>query len=100
MWVRSQDKTKLINTDRVEITGSVIRCCNGDYSISIGQYSTEEKALKVLDLLEKYKGGKEKRYIVEDTANINIAYEVLNNIYIPMDYCKNGIFHMPQDEEV
>lgn len=49
IWIRSQDKRRLINTQ-------VVGLCNGDteiwdfeFSLKLGEYSTEAKALKVLD---------------------------------------------------
>ena len=65
MLIRSQDKKKLIPMMPLSITTS-IRVCNGErnridgyiiYSMDnantiLGAYSTEEKAIKVLDMIE------------------------------------------------
>lgn len=79
MIIRSQDKTTITNDMNVEMFFVEI----GLYQISnntvgiIGEYSTEEKAIKVLDMIckayENYRGG---------------------NVY------EYSIFNMPSDEEV
>ena len=68
MWIRSQDRKKL-----KEIHGVDIYHANqiwGDCSL-LGEYSTEEKALLVLDMIEK-----------------------------KSMYSGNALFQMPADDEV
>lgn len=56
MLIRSQDNKKIINLDNVEsisvstLDGSAVIWCG---SRLIGEYSTEQKAIKVLDMLER-----------------------------------------------
>lgn len=58
MWIRSQDEKRLIDANKVYIC----KLRNGKYGLYIsdyvtfliGKYSTEEKALKVLDMIQKY----------------------------------------------
>lgn len=54
MWIRSQDKEMLLNCEGFDILDEdtiwVIYGCN----TTLATYSTEEKALKVLDMIEKY----------------------------------------------
>ena len=80
MLIRSQDNKKIINLDNVEsisvstLDGSAVIWCG---SRLIGEYSTEERAIKVLDMFER-------RYL---------------------DFCcnyhsKSGVFQMPADDEV
>lgn len=70
MWIRSQSKKILIEIHNVEID------CRfnvwGDSSL-IGKYSTEEKALEVLERIEKY---------------------------LTYPYPYGEVFQMPQDEDV
>ena len=86
MIIRSQDKeviANLNNIDSICIEHNVcefdVVCYNGlrDSSLKISAYSTEEKAIKVLDMIckayENYRGG---------------------NVY------EHSIFNMPSDEEV
>lgn len=97
-WIRSQDKTKLLKANYVRKIGSSIEVVHNDGDCTlIGKYSTEEKALEVLDMIQKYIGGKTKYYITKD---LNDDYHVLDDMNIPMRYCKNGIFEMPADEKV
>ena len=52
MWIRSQDKTTLIKSEYITIYGNVIKVvCSDTTCITIGEYSSQEKALKVLDWL-------------------------------------------------
>lgn len=68
MWIRSQDKKKLKEINDVSIyhDNQIWAGCS-----FIGEYSTEEKALRVLDMIEK----------------------------VSM-YQGNTLFQMPQDEDV
>lgn len=91
MWIRSQNKEIIINTNTIilfnnflGIDGSFIVDKNGDIEILLGKYSTKEKALKVLDRIQEhiddpiyanYTGGEYKRY-------------------------DKDVFQMPQDDEV
>lgn len=82
MWIRRQDKEMLIKAVCIYLGGGNHICASsaeGD-NWYIGKYSTKEKALKVLDEIQKF--------IVADT---------LNAVY---DYRLGGVFQMPQDDEV
>lgn len=54
LWIRSQDKENLINVNKIEITDF----CDAHKStiwgddILLGKYSSKEKALKVLDMIQ------------------------------------------------
>jgi aminoglycoside phosphotransferase len=78
MWIRSQDKEALTNGDIIYYCdkSGMIRCgkvgISDDYDLVLAAYSTKEKALKVLD-------------------------EIQRLIY---DYQIGGVFQMPQDDEV
>ena len=78
MWIRSQDKEALTNGDIIYYCDKfrMIRCgkvgISDDYDLVLAVYSTKEKALKVLDEIQKL-------------------------IY---DYQIGGVFQMPQDDEV
>lgn len=94
IWIRSQDKETLVECDRIAIEKinywkkiSKVYVLNEDDELNIywkfiikandiivGSYSTKEKALKVLDMIQRE----------------------INNEYI-RDYM---VFQMPQDEEV
>lgn len=53
MWVRSQDRKKLTEIHDLDID-DINQIWDG--SSLLGKYSTEEKALKVLDEIQKYIG--------------------------------------------
>ena len=82
IWIRSQNGKTLTNTGEIYIGRSSkswdIRTGRG---FNLGHYSTEEKALKVLDMIcEKIK-----------IAEFNVE---------PVFYVVNQVFQMPQDDEV
>lgn len=82
MIIRSQDKTKIINfntTCEIYKQGFEIWLNTYNGISKIGMYSTEEKAIKVLDMIQS-------------------AYVELNLNY--PQYVANGYFEMPQDSEV
>lgn len=59
MWIRSQDRKALLNVNQVLISPSVdgsiyyINDSLGEESNVLGVYSTEEKALLVLDIIQE-----------------------------------------------
>ena len=55
MWIRSQNKEKLIKVVCIYLCGENHICASSvEYDRwYIGKYSTEEKALKVLDMIQK-----------------------------------------------
>lgn len=59
MWVRSQNKEVLVNVNdvcffKIKKDSYQFRCYGyGDDYYILGEYSTEEKALLVLDMIEK-----------------------------------------------
>lgn len=90
MWIRSQNKEELIKCNSFvyaerNIYPNKIKCCIYGNGVFIGIYSTKEKALKVLDMIQE-----------------RIARSILlkqKDMIIPI---KNygDIFQMPQDSEV
>lgn len=68
MWVRSQDRKKLTEIHDVTIYHDKQIWAGCSF---IGEYSTEEKSLKVLDMIQEN-----------------------------LEYPYNEVFQMPQDEEV
>lgn len=91
MWIRSQNKEVITNTNTIMlfnnfmgIDGSCIVDRNGDVEILLGEYSTKEKALKVLDE-------------IQDHINEPTYTNYIVNEYAHYD---KGVFQMPQDDEV
>lgn len=93
MWIRSQKKNALVNINflRVINDGNYCLICGATtdgYDCELGVYSTEEKALKVLDEIQDY---------IEDVQNCTIddmgrGFFVLNK--------RAQIYEMPQDDDV
>lgn len=86
-WIRSQDKETLILAEEI----SSWRDSNDSklfyvsaYSNILGTYSSKEKTLKVLDMIEEYL--KEPK-----------AYNYNGDIFTPIN---KVVFQMPQDDEV
>ena len=75
MWIRSQEKTKLLKVEIVEYCSGLGIYVNGQ---RCAKYSTEQKTLKVLDMIEEH----------------------LEKMYIGTSNYMGKPFQMPQDEEV
>lgn len=78
MWIRSQDRKALLNVNQVLISPKCRYYINdslGEESNVLGVYSTEEKALKVLD-------------------------EIQELIHFNAKYHNGFTYQMPQDEDI
>ena len=85
MWIRSQDKYLLININYVSVDEN--NRIWGD-SACLGEYSTEEKAKKVLDEIQD---------AIEDTG----FYRIDNIGHGTYAFSKGvQVYQMPQDDEV
>ena len=49
IWIRSQDKRKLTNSQVIGLSNGDTEIWDFEFSLKLGEYSTKEKALKVLD---------------------------------------------------
>ena len=76
IWIRSQNKENLINANKIQIADvhNIYKNAIWGDDTLLGEYSTKEKALKVLDMIQRE----------------------INNEYI-RDYM---VFQMPLDSEV
>ena len=95
MWIRSQDRTRLIKPDYIRIneTDILATTYSDGFYVTIGTYSSEAKALKVLDMIQKAINGK----------RTTTLYEFENNKHITHNYfssTENTVFQMPLDSEV
>ena len=86
MRIRSQDKTDLIKSDYIVIIKNEIRAsANLDgFLITIGKYSSQEKALKVLDM-------------IQECIDHNNSHQ---SARIGAPYLEYNVFQMPLDSEV
>ncbi len=98
MLIRSQDKKIVLNIDQIVIfVRDNCILCDG-YVISpggtnlLGEYSSEEKAIKVLDMIqEKYLS------YMEVTGRLSLTGD---SIIQPNMWVLPKVFQMPQDDEV
>lgn len=85
MWIRSQDKMALVEIHDLDIDGAnqIWEGCS-----LIGKYSSEEKALKVLDEIQK--------------VILDKQYYAIDNVTRKSYILNKGVhvFEMPQDDEV
>lgn len=86
MWIRSQYKTALIKTDYVKVVKNEIRAkaSSDGFLVTIGEYSSDEKALKVLDM-------------IQERIKYNNSHQ---NARIGIPYLEYNVFQMPLDSEV
>ena len=86
MWVRSQDKTTIVNVEMVEIREWDNTIIGHSFSrvVELGSYSTEEKVLKVL---------------IHLILHINAIEKSKITGTLPRDIT-NMVFQMPKDDEV
>lgn len=90
MWIRSQDLYTLINCERLSIRQSISKhhCVIGNECVVLGEYSTVDKALNVLDE-------------IRNELNDAQYYEIENKGH-GMYTLNTGIrvYRMPDDDEV
>lgn len=84
MWIRSQDRAKLIDANEIHIE---LWADERSYVISdnfvVASYSSEEKALKVMDMIE----------------DAILKCEAMRTGYAEYDFGK-FVFDMPSDDDV
>lgn len=87
MWIRSQNKKVLMKATNIfydsEENEVLHNEGNGNYTV-LGKYSTKEKALKVLDMIQ------------ESLEPYKVVYDKEINV-LPRN---NEVFQMPQEDEV
>ena len=89
MWVRSQNRMQLQNVNRLVIEQFEIGIYIVGNGCTLGIYSTKEKALKVLDEIQR---------IIEYPGSSLISPTALQNYYRLSS--TGQIYQMPQDEDV
>ena len=99
MWIRSQNKKILVDTNKIYIECDFLDydCNHKTYFIKgdciLGQYSTEEKALKVIDMMQIQ--------ISSRSESFEIVRPVLKSDPFEPYYKKREVvFQMPKDEGV
>ena len=89
MWIRSQSKKQLINANDLYIGKYREKYFISTGKVNdLGMYSSEEKAIKVLDMIQDFE--------IRHQANLLLAiYQESND-----NAEENMVFQMPQDSEV
>lgn len=98
MLIRSQNKEMLINSNNIRIISDsrsydiICDFYDGDYYY-LGEYSTKEKAMKVMDMIQKR------------IAFCSESYEIVRPVlesdpFEPYWKKREVVFNMPKDEEV
>ena len=74
MWVRNQSKTSLINCESFEVTdeNEIVYGNPFDTYVILGEYSTKERCLEVLDEIEKHI----LNYTVKNTTYVPVVYQM------------------------
>lgn len=96
IWIRSQDKCKLIKCTRFGIDYCSDGICDVigadcDDVFELGKYKGEEKAVKVLDMIQEHIENNKSEF-----WNRNYGEEWGGSIVTH----SNDVFQMPQDEDV
>lgn len=109
MLIRSQDKSRLISLNNTREL-RFWECAQGfditDCVCPIGHYSTREKAMKVLDMLqEAYADAKLNKILLPDVCKSASEFQRGKDStsiakIIKKDFMKKMIFQMPEDSEV
>ena len=86
MWIRSQDKRQLLNVNDIRVQGCFIN--SEEKMANLGKYSSQEKALKVMDMIE------------QNIKNSFVAKTDYSEQYSENSRRGMGVFQMPQDSEV
>ena len=93
MWIRSQNRNVLVNADKFSISKEheVFRIYSVNYFL--GEYSTEENAIKVMDMIQKQIGFCSEGYEIVRPVLKSDPFE-------PYWRKREVVFNMPKDEEV
>lgn len=83
IWIRSQDKEKLIKCEDIQISGTDIVNFTRYGVVELGKYSTKEKALNVLDMIQEC--------IESNNSHHNSQWDSTPHLVY-------NVFQMPQDE--
>ncbi len=113
MLIRSQNKAVLLNFSNLAAIYAVkdgddfiISSLEGENKCALGKYSTKEKAMKVLDMIQDaYADAKLNEILLPDVCkSANESQRGKDNTLIAKtirkDFMKKTIFQMPADSEV
>lgn len=87
LWIRSQDKTKLVKADNIVYMDSSedyekeVHSLWNDCKGILGTYKTKERALEVLDEIQEFIENKDKIKITQDINGITSEVEDAKRVY-------------------
>lgn len=89
IWIRTQDKKRLVNCKDIEVIDCIVisNYDKQDY-FKLGVYQTNERALKVLDEIQK---------VIEQNQTIMYEYVHSESKKIEYTYPQNVIYEMPKE---
>ena len=95
MLIRSQDKKKLLSIENTMFldTGNGKQICAqypNNETLVIGEYSTEEKAINVLDQIQE---------VYETSLYSDHAFDHSAVVERPYVFASNKVFQIPKDED-
>ncbi len=90
IWIRSQDKKILIKSNNIQVCNSDCKWLILTHGNIVATYSSKEKALKVLDMIQENIVRKEELKMLCQICD-------RSNFTVNLDGC---VFEMPQDDEV
>ena len=103
LWIRSQDKTRLIKINSLEyVEYQGVHSINGYYTnesdnYDLGVYSTKERALEVLDEIQNILSGK---CILKSYDNVTPEFSeniIINPCEVHIEQLKNYVYNMPEN---
>ena len=113
MLIRSQDKRMIVNFDNIctvsafpEKESEDIYVEDGTGSLMVGRYSTKEKAMKVLDMIQKAYADYQTTHTVSNgLATMSLfadCSDETDELYMKVQNAlgKVTVFQMPEDSEV
>lgn len=92
MFIRSQDKDRLVNTEHVMVhveCGNIfhIECVNDGISFPLGTYETRERALEVLDMIQDS---------IEDGMSCH-EKALIDKYGTTQSWKRHSVFEMPEE---
>ena len=101
MWIRSQDKNNYLDASGKTFAvynGNQIRMKYANSSVLLGEYSSCERALKVLDKLQRQNNKWCSMTVFYSANQMSLSVSAVNNILTALE--EINTFEMPHDEDV
>ena len=97
LWIRSQNKGALIKVEILGNTEGTINAYSNDNKIVLGEYSSDERALEVLDEIQNIMSAK---CILKSYDNITPDYSdnlVIQPCEVKIEQLETYVYEMPND---